>query len=58
MMGTDMMPLGNLNGEFTACLARFLTSALQEEGRLMQTAVSRYASAERRNWIIKGILQF
>jgi hypothetical protein len=49
--------LGNINGVLLACLVRSLKSALQEEGRLMQSAVSRHLSAGRRNWIIKGILQ-
>ena len=58
MMRRHMMPLGNIDGVLLACLARPLKSALQEKGRVVQSAVSRHLSARRRNWIIKGILQF
>jgi hypothetical protein len=58
MMRRHMMPLGNIDGVLLACLARPLKSALQEKGRIVQSAVSRHLSAGRRNWIIKGILQF
>ena len=54
MMRRHMMPLGNIDGVLLACLARPLKSALQEKGRVVQSAVSRKRlSAGRRNWIIK-----
>jgi len=57
-MRRHKMPMGNVNGMVLVCLTRPVTSALREEGRLMETAVSQHLSAGRRRWIIKGILQF